>query len=61
MGFTKIGFDESALDRRERLLEEKRKRDAERRMIISWLNDGKEEHVVYLNYVFPKKLSLEDF
>lgn len=49
MKFAKIGFDESTLDRRERLLEEKRKRERERRLIVSWLNDGKEEHVVYLN------------
>ena len=48
MGIAKIGSSESALDRRERILEEKRKRDAEKNWMVNWINQGKKAPVVYL-------------
>lgn len=48
-----IGSSESALDRRERLLEAKREREATennmKKLVAGWLNEGKDRPIVFFN------------
>lgn len=41
-----IGHDDSTLDRRERILEAKRKRECEKQSVVNWLDGGR--NIVFL-------------